>query len=587
LGGGGRPGKIDVTAAPSAVNHELSEVGRTVAQFIYVLEKARKAHGDKVVLDNVTLNFLPGAKIGVLGPNGAGKSSLLRIMAGEDTPSNGEARLMPGYTVGLLAQEPKLDDTKTVLENIELAVADTKARLSRFNQIAEQMATDYSDELMDEMGRLQEELDHADAWDIDSKLELAMDALRCPPPDLPVNVLSGGERRRVALCKLLLEQPDLLLLDEPTNHLDAESVLWLEQHLAKYPGTILAVTHDRYFLDHVAEWIAEVDRGRVHGYKGNYSTYLEKKAARLSVEGRKDAKMKKRLEDELQWVRSNAKARQTKSRARLDRYDEMASEAEKTRKLDFEEIQIPPGPRLGNLVVEASKLTKGFGDRTLIRDLSFSLPRNGIVGIIGPNGVGKTTLFKTLVGLEEPTDGEVRVGDTVQISYVDQNRAGLDPKKTVWEVVSDGLDHLMVGKVEMPSRAYVAAFGFKGPDQQKPTGVLSGGERNRLNLALTLKIGGNLLLLDEPTNDLDVETLSSLENALLDFPGCAVVISHDRMFLDRVATHILAWEGDDVDPARWFWYEGNFEAYEKNKIDRLGAEAARPHRVTYRKLTRD
>jgi ATP-binding cassette ChvD family protein len=440
---------------------------------------------------------------------------------------------------------------------------------------------------MEEMGRLQEELDHADAWDIDSKLELAMDALRCPPPDAPVNVLSGGERRRVALCKLLLEQPDLLLLDEPTNHLDAESVLWLEQHLAKYPGTILAVTHDRYFLDHVAEWIAEVDRGRVHGYQGNYSTYLEKKAARLSVEGRKDAKLKKRLEDELTWVRSNAKARQTKSRARLDRYEEMAAEADKTRKLDFEEIQIPPGPRLGNLVVEADKLSKGFGDRLLIDGLSFSLPRNGIVGIIGPNGVGKTTLFKTLVGLEQPTGGEVRVGETVQISYVDQSRAGLDPKKTVWEVVSDGLDHLMVGKVEMPSRAYVAAFGFKGPDQQKPTGVLSGGERNRLNLALTLKIGGNLLLLDEPTNDLDVETLSSLENALLEFPGCAVVISHDRMFLDRVATHILAWEGDDEDPAKWFWYEGNFEAYEKNKVDRLGAEAARPHRVTYRKLTRD
>jgi ATP-binding cassette ChvD family protein len=558
-----------------------------VAQFIYVLEKARKAHGDKVVLDDVTLSFLPGAKIGVVGPNGAGKSSLLRIMAGEDTPSNGEARLMPGYTVGLLAQEPKLDDSKTVLENIELAVADTKAKLARFNQIAEQMATEYSDELMDEMGRLQEDLDHADAWDIDSKLELAMDALRCPPADTPADVLSGGERRRVALCKLLLEQPDLLLLDEPTNHLDAESVLWLEQHLAKYPGTILAVTHDRYFLDHVAEWIAEVDRGRVHGYQGNYSTYLEKKAARLAVEGRKDAKLKKRLEDELTWVRSNARARQTKSRARLDRYEEMATEAEKTRKLDFEEIQIPPGPRLGSLVVEADKLRKSFGDRTLIDGLSFSLPRNGIVGIIGPNGVGKTTLFKMLVGVEQPTDGEVRVGETVQISYVDQNRAGLDPRKTVWEVVSDGLDHLMVGKVEMPSRAYVAAFGFKGPDQQKPTGVLSGGERNRLNLALTLKIGGNLLLLDEPTNDLDVETLSSLENALLDFPGCAVVISHDRMFLDRVATHILAWEGDEENPARWFWYEGNFEAYEKNKVDRLGAEAARPHRVTYRKLTRD
>jgi len=558
-----------------------------VAQYIYVLDRARKAHGDKAVLDNVTLSFLPGAKIGVVGPNGAGKSSLLRIMAGHDVVSNGEARLMPGYTVGLLAQEPTLDETGTVLENIEAAVADTKAKLARFNEVAELMATEYSDDLMDEMGRLQEDLEHAEAWDIDSKLELAMDALRCPPPDAPVTVLSGGERRRVALCRLLLEQPDLLLLDEPTNHLDAESVLWLEQHLAKYAGTVVAITHDRYFLDNVAEWILELDRGRAYPYEGNYSTYLDKKAQRMAVQGRKDAKLRKRLEDELAWVRSNAKARQTKSRARLSRYEEMASEAEATRKLDFEEIQIPPGPRLGNVVIEVDDLSKGFDGRTLIGGLSFSLPRNGIVGIIGPNGVGKTTLFKTLVGLEQPTAGSVRIGETVQISYVDQNRAGLDADKTVWEVVSDGLDHLMVGKVEMPSRAYVAAFGFKGPDQQKPTGVLSGGERNRLNLALTLKIGGNLLLLDEPTNDLDVETLSSLENALLEFPGCAVVISHDRMFLDRVVTHILAWEGDDSDPAKWFWFEGNFEAYEKNKIERLGDEAARPHRVTYRKLTRD
>ncbi|WP_027345390.1 energy-dependent translational throttle protein EttA [Hamadaea tsunoensis] len=558
-----------------------------MAQFIYVLEKARKAHGDKVVLDNVTLNFLPGAKIGVVGPNGAGKSSLLRIMAGQDQVSNGEARLMPGYTVGMVAQEPKLDETKTVLENIELAVAGTKAKLARFNEIAELMATDYSDELMNEMGKLQEELDHADAWDLDSKLEQAMDALRCPPADAPVGPLSGGEKRRVALCKLLLEQPDLLLLDEPTNHLDAESVLWLEQHLAAYPGTVIAITHDRYFLDNVAQWILELDRGRAYPYEGNYSTYLEKKAQRLAVEGRKDAKMKKRLSEELEWVRSNAKARQTKSRARLDRYEEMAAEAEKTRKLDFDEIQIPPGPRLGNTVIEAKELVKGFGDRVLIDGLSFSLPRNGIVGIIGPNGVGKTTLFKTIVGIEKPDNGSVKVGETVSLSYVDQNRAGLDTAKTVWEVVSDGLDHLMVGKVEMPSRAYVAAFGFRGPDQQKPVNVLSGGERNRLNLALTLKIGGNVLLLDEPTNDLDVETLSSLENALLEFPGCAVVISHDRMFLDRVATHILAWEGDDEDDAKWFWFEGNFEAYEKNKIDRMGAEAARPHRVTHRKLTRD
>jgi ATP-binding cassette ChvD family protein len=558
-----------------------------VAQFIYTLEKARKAHGDKVVLDNVTLNFLPGVKIGVVGPNGAGKSSLLRIMAGLDQVSNGEARLMPGYTVGMLAQEPPLNDSKTVLGNIEEAVADTKAKLERFNAIAEQMATDYSDELMEEMGQLQEQLDNVNAWDIDSQLELAMDALRCPPPDADVTQLSGGERRRVALCKLLLEAPDLLLLDEPTNHLDAESVQWLEQHLAKYAGTVIAITHDRYFLDNVATWILELDRGRTYPYEGNYSTYLDKKAQRLSVEGRKDAKLKKRLSDELEWVRSNAKARQTKSKARLDRYEEMATEAEKTRKLDFEEIQIPPGPRLGNTVIEVDNLVKGFDERTLIDHLSFSLPRNGIVGIIGPNGVGKTTLFKTIVGLEKPDAGTVRVGETVQLSYVDQNREGLGGDQTVWELVSDGLDHLMVGKVEMPSRAYVAAFGFKGPDQQKPVKVLSGGERNRLNLAMTLKIGGNVILLDEPTNDLDVETLSSLENGLLEFPGCAVVISHDRMFLDRVATHMLAWEGTEEDPAKWFWFEGNFEAYEKNKIDRLGAEAARPHRVTYRKLTRD
>ena len=558
-----------------------------MAQFIYTLEKARKAHGDKVVLDNVTLNFLPGAKIGVVGPNGAGKSSLLKIMAGLDRASNGEARLMPGYTVGLLAQEPPLNEAKTILGNIEEAVADTKAKLERFNKVAEQMATDYSEELMDEMGRLQEELDHADAWDVDSKLALAMDALRCPPPEADVTQLSGGERRRVALCKLLLEQPDLLLLDEPTNHLDAESVQWLEQHLAKYPGTVIAITHDRYFLDNVAQWILELDRGHAYPYEGNYSTYLEKKAQRLAVQGRKDAKLQKRLTDELDWVRSNPKARQAKSKARLQRYDEMAAEAEKTRKLDFEEIQIPPGPRLGSTVIETNALTKGFGDRVLIDKLSFSLPRNGIVGIIGPNGVGKTTLFKTIVGMEQPDSGAVKIGETVQLSYVDQSRGGLEAKKTVWELVSDGLDHLMVGKVEMPSRAYVAAFGFKGPDQQKPVGVLSGGERNRLNLALTLKIGGNVILLDEPTNDLDVETLSSLENALLDFPGCAVVISHDRMFLDRVATHILAWEGDDDDPAKWFWFEGNFEAYEKNKVERLGAEAARPHAVTYRKLTRD
>jgi ATP-binding cassette ChvD family protein len=558
-----------------------------VAQFIYTLEKARRAHGEKVVLDNVTLNFLPGAKIGVVGPNGAGKSSLLRIMAGDDQVSNGDARLMPGYTVGMVAQEPKLDESLSVLENIELAVAGTKRKLHRYNEIAELMATDYSDALMEEMGHLQEELEHADAWELDSKLEQAMDALRCPPGDALVAPLSGGEKRRVALCKVLLEQPDLLLLDEPTNHLDAESVLWLEQHLAKYPGTVIAITHDRYFLDNVAQWILELDRGRAYPYEGNYSTYLEKKAARLSIEGRKDVKMRKRLSEELEWVRSNAKARQAKSKARLDRYEEMAAEAEKTRKLDFDEIQIPPGPRLGSTVIESRSLTKGFGDRVLIENLSFSLPRNGIVGIIGPNGVGKTTLFKTIVGLEKPDKGEVKVGETVSLSYVDQTRAGLQGTKSVWETVSDGLDFLMVGKVEMPSRAYIAAFGFKGPDQQKPVNVLSGGERNRLNLALTLKLGGNVLLLDEPTNDLDVETLSSLENALLEFPGCAVVISHDRMFLDRVATHILAWEGDDENEAKWFWFEGNFDAYEKNKIDRMGVEAARPHRVTHRKLTRD
>ena len=558
-----------------------------MAQYIYVLEKARKAHGDKVVLDNVTLSFLPGAKIGVVGPNGAGKSSLLKIMAGLDTPSNGEARLMPGFSVGMLAQEPPLNDAKTVLGNIEEAVAETKAKLERFNKIAEQMATDYSDELMEEMGKLQEELDHADAWDIDSKLELAMDALRCPPPDADVTTLSGGERRRVALCKLLLEKPDLLLLDEPTNHLDAESVQWLEQHLKQYQGAVLAVTHDRYFLDNIAEWICEVDRGRLYPYEGNYSTYLEKKQERLEVQGKKDAKLAKRLKDELDWVRQNTKGRQAKSKARLARYEEMAAEAERTRKLDFEEIQIPPGPRLGNVVLEATDLVKGFDGRTLIDGLSFTLPRNGIVGVIGPNGVGKTTLFKTIVGLEPLDGGTLKIGETVSISYVDQSRGGIDPNKTLWEVVSDGLDFIKVGNVEMPSRAYVAAFGFKGPDQQKPAGVLSGGERNRLNLALTLKQGGNLLLLDEPTNDLDVETLGSLENALLDFPGCAVVVSHDRWFLDRVATHILAYEGTEENPASWYWFEGNFASYEENKVSRLGPDAARPHRVTYRKLRRD
>ncbi|NGY61131.1 energy-dependent translational throttle protein EttA [Lentzea sp. NEAU-D13] len=558
-----------------------------MAEFIYTMKKVRKAHGDKVILDDVTIMFYPGAKIGVVGPNGAGKSSVLKIMAGLDTPNNGEAYLSPGYTVGILQQEPPLNEEKTVLGNVQEGLGEIKVKLDRFNEIAELMATDYSDELMEEMGKLQEELDHADAWDLDSQLEQAMDALRCPPPDADVTKLSGGERRRVALCKLLLSKPDLLLLDEPTNHLDAESVLWLEQHLAQYTGAVLAVTHDRYFLDNLAEWILEIDRGRTHPYEGNYSTYLEKKAERLAVQGKKDQKLQKRLKDELEWVRSGAKARQAKSKARLDRYEEMAAEAEKTRKLDFEEIQIPPGPRLGSVVVEVDKLKKGFGDRVLIDGLSFTLPRNGIVGVIGPNGVGKTTLFKTIVGLEQPDAGGVKVGETVLLSYVDQNRGGIDPKKNVWEVVSGGLDYIHVGNVEMPSRAYVSAFGFKGPDQQKPAGVLSGGERNRLNLALTLKLGGNLILLDEPTNDLDVETLGSLENALEQFPGCAVVISHDRWFLDRVATHILAWEGTDEDPSKWYWFEGNFEGYEKNKLERLGADAARPHRVTYRKLTRD
>ncbi|HEV8025174.1 MAG TPA: energy-dependent translational throttle protein EttA [Candidatus Nanopelagicales bacterium] len=565
-----------------------------MAEFIYTLQKARKAHGDKVVLDDVTLAFLPGAKIGVVGPNGAGKSSLLKIMAGVDDVSNGEAKLMEGYSVGILMQEPKLDESKTVLENVQDGVAETKAMVDRFNAISAELAdpdADY-DSLLEEMGKLQESIDHKNAWDLDAQLEQAMDALRCPPSDAEISVLSGGEKRRVALCKLLLQSPDLLLLDEPTNHLDAESVNWLEQYLERYAGTVVAITHDRYFLDNVAEWILELDRGRAYPYQGNYSTYLETKAARMKVEGQKDVKLQKRLTDELEWVRSSAKARQTKSRSRLQRYEEMAAEAEKAKKLDMEEIQIPPGPRLGNLVIEAEHLTKAFGDRILIDDLSFSLPRNGIVGVIGPNGVGKTTLFTMLVAAAEgdvedkdrlPTMGDIKVGDTVSLSYVDQSRAGLDPTKNVWEVVSDGLDWIKVGNVELPSRAYVSAFGFKGPDQQKPAKVLSGGERNRLNLALTLKMGGNVLLLDEPTNDLDVETLGSLENALLEFPGCAVITSHDRWFLDRIATHILAYEGD----SQWFWFEGNFESYEKHKIERLGEEAARPHRATYRKLTRD
>jgi len=555
-----------------------------MAEFIYTMKKARKAHGEKVILDDVTLMFLPGAKIGVVGPNGAGKSTVLQIMAGLQQPSNGEAFLTPGYSVGILLQEPVLDETKTVLENVQEGVAETIGLLNRFNAVSEEMANpdaDY-DKLLAEMGTLQEQLDHRNAWDLDSQLEQAMDALRCPAPDAEVKVLSGGEKRRVALCKLLLQSPDLLLLDEPTNHLDAESVLWLEQHLSKYPGTVVAITHDRYFLDNVAEWILELDRGRAYPYEGNYTTYLETKSARLKVEGQKDAKRAKRLAEELDWVRQNAKGRQTKSKARLARYEEMAAEADKMRKLDFEEIQIPPGPRLGNVVVEVDHLSKGFGDRLLIDDLSFTLPRNGIVGVIGPNGAGKTTLFKTIMGMESADSGTVKVGETVKISYVDQSRGGIDPKKSLWEVVSDGLDFIKVGQVEMPSRAYVSAFGFKGPDQQKPAGVLSGGERNRLNLALTLKLGGNLLLLDEPTNDLDVETLGSLENALLEFPGCAVVVSHDRWFLDRITTHILAYEGD----SKWFWFEGNFESYEQNKIERLGVDAARPHRVTYRKLTR-
>lgn len=550
--------------------------------------KARKAYGERVILDDVTLSFLPGAKIGVVGPNGMGKSTLLKIMAGLDTVSNGEAGLTPGYTVGILQQEPPLDEDKTVGENIRMAYGELTQKIDRFNAIGEEMAdpeADY-DALMTEMGKLQEEIDAANGWDIDSQLEQAMDALQCPEPDSPVSVLSGGERRRVALCKLLLEAPDLLLLDEPTNHLDAESILWLEKFLHTYPGAVLAVTHDRYFLDNVAEWICEVDRGHLYPYQGNYSTYLETKEKRLEVQGQKDAKLAKRLRSELEWVRSSPKARQAKNKARLERYDQMEAEARNSKKLDFAEIQIPPGPRMGSKVLEAEHLHKAFGDRVLIDDLSFTLPRNGIVGVIGPNGVGKSTLFKTIVGLEELTSGSLEIGDTVKVSYVDQNRAGIDPNKNLWEAVSDGNDYIEVGGVEIPTRAYVASFGFKGSDQQKLAGVLSGGERNRLNLALTLKQGGNLLLLDEPTNDLDVETLESLENALLAFPGCAVVISHDRWFLDRIATHILAWEGDDENPARWYWFEGNFQAYQENKIARLGEEAAKPHRL-HRKLTRD
>ncbi|KDP90348.1 MULTISPECIES: energy-dependent translational throttle protein EttA [Clavibacter] len=560
-----------------------------MAEYIYSMVRARKSVGDKLILDDVTMSFIPGAKIGVVGPNGAGKSTILKIMAGLDTPSNGEAKLSPGYSVGILMQEPELDESKTVLENVQEGVGPLKAQVDRYNEIAAAMAEPDADfdTLLAEMGTLQEAIDAADGWELDSQLEQAMDALRTPPGDASVANLSGGEKRRVALCKLLLQKPDLLLLDEPTNHLDAESVLWLEQHLSKYPGAVLAVTHDRYFLDHVAEWIAEVDRGRLYPYEGNYSTYLEKKQERLSVQGKKDAKLSKRLAEELDWVRSNAKGRQAKSKARLARYEEMVTEAERTRKLDFEEIQIPVGPRLGSQVIDAKKLHKQFGERVLIDDLSFTLPRNGIVGVIGPNGVGKTTLFKTIVGFEPLDSGELKVGDTVDISYVDQSRGGIDPEKSLFEVVSDGQDYIQVGKQEVPARAYVSTFGFKGPDQQKKAGILSGGERNRLNLALTLKQGGNLLLLDEPTNDLDVETLGSLENALLEFPGCAVVITHDRWFLDRIATHILSYEGTEEDPANWYWFEGNFEAYEQNKIERLGADAAKPHRSAYRKLTRD
>ena len=559
-----------------------------MAEFIYQMYKARKAHGDKVILDDVTLSFYPGAKIGVVGPNGMGKSTLLKLMAGMEEVSNGEARLTPGYTVGILQQEPPLDEDKTVLENIELAFGDVKAKIDRFNEIGGLMAEPDADfdVLMAEMGELQDAIDAVDGWDLDSQLSQAMDALQCPDPDMPVNVLSGGERRRVALCRLLLEAPDLLLLDEPTNHLDAESVLWLEQFLHKYQGAVLAVTHDRYFLDNVAEWICEVDRGHLYPYKGNYTTYLETKAARLASQKQRDERLAKRLSEELEWVRSSPKARQAKSRARLERYDQMVAEAAQSKKVDFTEIHIPAGPRLGANVLKVDGLCKSFGDRVLIDNLSFELPRNGIVGVIGPNGVGKSTLFKMIVGKEQPTSGTLELGETVKLSYVDQGREGIDPKKNVWEVVSDGLDYMMVCETEVPSRAYVASFGFKGSDQQKPAGVLSGGERNRLNLALTLKQGGNLLLLDEPTNDLDVETLSSLEKALLEFPGCAVVTSHDRMFLDRIATHILAWEGTDENPGNWFWFEGNFDSYQKNRIERLGEEASKPHRL-HRKLTRD